>query len=130
MELKRCRYCLQEKPKENFGQAATINGKVYRRHRCAECKNKLQALRKQKIRIWLRAYKSSLACERCGFSDYRALTFHHRERSEKDFNVSDMIGSGNSLLNVQREIAKCNILCANCHSIEHYQEVILDSNGV
>jgi len=44
-------------------------------------------------------------CERCGFSDKRALEDHHKNRIHKDNNPK----------NKQR-------LCSNCHQIEHYEE--------
>ncbi len=67
-------------------------------------------------------YKKTLACERCGFADYRALEFHHDDRHEKDFNVADMIRSDLSIEAIEREIKKCVVLCSNCHQIEHYEE--------
>ena len=59
---------------------------------------------------------------RCGFSDYRALEFHHDGDRGKDFNNSDMIRSGFARETILREIAKCVVLCSNCHQIEHYGE--------
>lgn len=67
-------------------------------------------------------YKESLSCERCGFSDFRALEFHHSNHNEKDFNVADMIRSGSSIETILREIEKCEVLCSNCHQIEHYEK--------
>jgi hypothetical protein len=120
METKMCRYCHFQKPLETFEVANIIRGKLYRRHRCADCKNKLQTNRLQTARVWLEEYKKARFCERCGYSDYRALTFHHRDRTSKEFAVADMIRRGRSLKAIIAEIAKCSILCANCHFIEHY----------
>ncbi len=122
MEMKLCRYCLHEKPADTFGQAATINGKVYRRHRCAECKNAIQTKRIQRLRLWIENYKKARCCERCGYADYRALMFHHLDKDAKLFAVAQATSYGRSLASVQREIAKCALLCANCHAIEHYYE--------
>jgi hypothetical protein len=65
-----------------------------------------------------RDFKKTLKCERCGFSDYRALHFHHLV--DKEYNPSSMLGEGMSWDKFLREIEKCIVLCANCHSIEHY----------
>jgi hypothetical protein len=65
-----------------------------------------------------------LVCGRCGFADFRALEFHHRQRGEKDSNVSDMVRGAMSLENIRQEISKCIVLCANCHRIEHYEESV------
>ena len=122
METRVCRYCQQEWPIEKFGQAATIKGKMYRRHRCTDCKNKLQTRRIQKGRCWLEDYKKERACDRCKYSDHRALTFHHLDPNVKEFNIADMARLGRSREAIEREIAKCTLICANCHAIEHYHE--------
>jgi hypothetical protein len=64
-------------------------------------------------------YKKSLSCVRCGFSDYRALQFHHLHG--KLMNVSQMSKSY-SWGRVLDEIGKCEVLCANCHMIEHHPD--------
>jgi len=64
-------------------------------------------------------YKKTLVCERCGFNDLRALVFHHRNPKEKDAVLSQVWVRGWSWERTLKEIAKCEVLCANCHSIEH-----------
>ena len=59
-------------------------------------------------------------CSRCHIADYRVLVFHHTNPLEKDFAVAEMAKRGGSLKRLQAEIAKCIVLCANCHLIEHY----------
>jgi len=56
-------------------------------------------------------------CERCGFNDIRALCFHHRDRSKKKFTIGRILSL--KLETILKEIEKCDIICANCHSIEH-----------
>ena len=58
-----------------------------------------------------------LVCSRCGFDDPRALEFHHRNAAEKLFNV--MSGLSYAPDRLLAEIAKCDVICANCHAIEH-----------
>jgi hypothetical protein len=99
-----------------------VNGKAYRRLRCRGCKRAKTNERRAALRRWLDEQKKALCCERCGFADYRALVFHHAGGQEKDFNVADMIRSGLSREAILREIAKCIVLCSNCHQIEHYPE--------
>lgn len=58
-------------------------------------------------------------CERCGFDQHpAALHFHHKDSKTKLFNIS-----ANSLLksfsDLKNEVMKCELLCANCHGIEH-----------
>lgn len=117
-----CKYCKLEKPDESFEICRIIAGKIYYRQKCKDCKKIVRVNRRKKLRQWLDDYKKSLACERCGFSDFRALEFHHSNHGEKDFNVADMIRSGSSIQTMLKEIEKCEILCSNCHQIEHYEK--------
>lgn len=66
--------------------------------------------------------KKSLKCSNCGFDDFRALQFHHRNPKEKKFNVSTAIGKGYGYDKIMTEIEKCDVLCANCHSILEYEK--------
>ena len=53
-------------------------------------------------------------CERCGYSRCsRALTFHHRNREEKEFTISRWMTK--SWENMKVELDKCDLLCSNCH---------------
>jgi hypothetical protein len=56
-------------------------------------------------------------CEICGYDkSLRALQFHHTDPSEKDFNIGD-VSSMNEV--VKKELDKCKLVCANCHSEIH-----------
>lgn len=79
--LKFCKYCQTEQPEASFEVCRIYKGVAYRRLRCKDCKRTLQNHRRIRQSLWLRAYKKTLRCERCDFSDYRALQFHHRNRS-------------------------------------------------
>ena len=78
--------------------------------------------RKRSVTKWLDEYKKSLCCMRCGFSHPAVLQFHHRDRSTKVINVSEAPNWGWGRGRIQEEIEKCDVLCANCHFIEHYEE--------
>lgn len=54
-------------------------------------------------------------CTDCGTTDHRVLQFDHLEDKRK--NVSDMIYQGNSIKVIKAEIRKCQMRCANCHTI-------------
>jgi hypothetical protein len=55
---------------------------------------------------------------RCDEKDVRCLDLHHLHG--KDMPVSEMLGMNED--RVRREIAKCIVLCANCHRKEHIKE--------
>ena len=59
-------------------------------------------------------------CILCTESRPESLLFHHRESSEKIFSLSKP--EARPLSEVKAEIAKCDILCANCHMSLHYWE--------
>lgn len=119
--MKVCKYCKLERPEESFEVCRVVAGKIYRRLKCHKCKQAGRAVRRNRIRTWLDDYKKELTCERCGFADFRALEFHHKNPGEKELNVADMLRYGSSIKTIRLEIGKCIVLCSNCHRIEHYE---------
>lgn len=69
---------------------------------------------------WLQGIKSGLRCERCGFSHPAALDFHHRDPKQKVMGIAQMVNQDYSRETILAEIEKCEVICANCHRIEHY----------
>lgn len=61
-------------------------------------------------------------CVKCGFSHPGALDFHHRDPSEKYMEVTKMVKAKCSKQKILKEIAKCDVLCSNCHRILHWNE--------
>jgi hypothetical protein len=62
--------------------------------------------------------KVSTGCERCGYdTHHKALDFHHKEPENKVMAVSKMICRNWKRERVAKEVAKCEVLCANCHRI-------------
>ena len=60
-------------------------------------------------------------CERCSYDKcLRALSFHHRNSSEKDFSVSG--NHCHSWERIRTELDKCMLLCSNCH-MEVHEEI-------
>ena len=51
-------------------------------------------------------------CVRCGFSDIRALQIHHRLIKTKIRKLD--------YLTKKYDLNKVELVCANCHAIEHY----------
>jgi len=52
-------------------------------------------------------------CKTCNEADPIVLDFDHI--SDKEFNISEAVSHGLSLDKLQKEMDKCDILCANCH---------------
>ena len=77
--------------------------------------------RKKKYVDEFTKYKSTLSCKSCGESRYWVLDFHHIDPSTKDSEVSTLLRT-KSKQAAWDEVAKCVILCKNCHSDFHHQE--------
>ena len=93
------------------------NKKHYALNKEAEIKRVL--LRKLKIKEWYIEYRSKLSCIRCLENDPICLDFHHIDPSTKIEEVPLMVHKGCSIQTILNEIAKCIVLCANCHRKEH-----------
>lgn len=76
------------------------------------------AWRKRHLLAFAKA-KMERGCDRCGFNACaQALQYHHRDPAEKLYDLgrwSPSIGKAK----LAEEIAKCDLLCANCHAMEH-----------
>lgn len=58
-------------------------------------------------------YLSNHPCVDCGEDDIVVLEFDHQR--DKLLNVSVLSREGYSLTKLKQEIAKCEVVCANCH---------------
>lgn len=70
------------------------------------------------LQEWYTKYKSTLHCEICGEWRPECLQFHHRNHKEKEFNIGEWIKNGVAIETLKAEVAKCDVLCANCHAVE------------
>lgn len=61
------------------------------------------------------------ACIYCGESHPATLQFHHRNPEEKKFSISQAIMKSQvySWEEIFMEVAKCDLICANCHAVWH-----------
>lgn len=66
-------------------------------------KHGIGSYRNRKLQI------SKMECERCKISDKRVLQVHHKDQNRKNNKIENL-----------------ELLCANCHLIEHYQGRIID----
>lgn len=78
------------------------------------------------IRRIVDTIKLESGCEACGYNAHpSALQFDHldpatkyRTRSGKLVHLADMVKGGRyALATIMAEIAKCRVLCANCHAV-------------
>ena len=65
--------------------------------------------------------KGRMYCMDCGEDHPATLHFHHRDPKQKEFNVAEWYRQGTSIEKLEEEIAKCDVLCCNCHAKRHYE---------
>jgi transposase len=84
-------------------------------YRCLRCRSEAVARRRRRLKAIL-VGEAGGRCSICGYDRYvGALQFHHRDSAEKRFGVGER-GLTRSLADVRAEVAKCILLCANCHA--------------
>lgn len=66
-------------------------------------------------------HAKGIPCSDCGikFEITEVMDFDH-VRGEKLFNISSRRNSGISVLKLLAEIAKCDVVCSNCHRIRTF----------
>jgi protein-arginine kinase activator protein McsA len=115
--MKECSIC---------GKPVTTKG-----NRCSGCTTKIRRHRAKAAAIAMLGGK----CNRCGWSGHQsAFEFHHKNPSEKEFSVGRIINKSWKI--IEQELLKCELLCANCHSVEHsdrdnekFLEAVYDYQG-
>lgn len=87
-----------------------------------KCKsNYYVAQRRKELKRLAVEYKGG-KCQRCGYNKcISALVFHHRDG--KDFGIGKD-GHTRSWERIQKELDKCDLLCANCHAETHETMII------
>src|SRR6266704_92645 len=76
----------------------------------------------QEIKKYIQQQKVGLSCKRCGNDVIRVLDFHHTDKSSKEASIASMAKRGWSQERILQEIVKCEVLCANCHRILHWED--------
>jgi hypothetical protein len=122
---RRCKECNAIKNISEYPISKKVGDKKYLRHVCKKCFHKTKNLRRQQIRKQVIEYKSTLACEVCGYSKathenftVRALDFHH-VNDNKEFSIGNGSNHGKSFANIKKEMDKCQVLCCRCHAQMH-----------
>lgn len=119
-----CRRCKTTRPLADFYIEAEKRQAI-RRGRTTVCERPCRYCQQEKT-LALRAPRQAIVdevkresgCVDCGLHPevLQVLEFDHRQDETKLFDVSDRMTSG-SLEDLKREIAKCDVVCANCHRV-------------
>ena len=81
-------------------------------------------INKNKIenRKWFAEFKATKSCVTCGESRSATLDFHHLKPCKSDKKIHKLVSDGHNRIRIQKEMAKCVVLCSNCHRIHHEEE--------
>lgn len=72
-------------------------------------------------RRWIYEYKlNSDGCQRCEQTEPASLVFHHTT-GEKRATIARLVADEYPRTEIETEIEKCELLCANCHRREHFE---------
>lgn len=89
----------------------------YKAHRARVKRNKL--LRVEQIREVIAAAKQGKRCRLCPEDAPCCLSFHHPDPENKEFSISQARTLWPSWEQLEAEIAKCVLICENCHRKIH-----------
>lgn len=136
-----CTRCLEEQSLENFSFKLKALG--VRQPRCKKCqavygkthylansakykkssKNANPSL-KRRNSIWVHAQKVGKPCTDC-HRKFPAICmdFDHVDSRNKEYCVSVLVATCASIKRIMMEIAKCELVCSNCHRIRTYKRL-------
>lgn len=132
--MKRCPRCGEVKPLNEFSKNAGRRDGV--QSMCKACRRAYDHERYQRIEgrtivyrplrsergrgAWLRSLKEGKPCTDCGrVYPYQVMQWDHKPGFEK---LGDVSGDfwGRTREEILAEIAKCDLVCANCHAIRTF----------
>ncbi len=139
--MKTCTKCHLEKVDTEFNWKNKSKG--IRQWVCRECHSKyLRTHYRQNPTTYLNSTKKTrkklleyikeaknLPCKDCGVKyPYYVMDFDHRNSKEKKFIISKFNQIG-SFEKIKTEIAKCDVVCANCHRERTFGRVAIMDDG-
>jgi hypothetical protein len=131
MTKKFCRRCACEKPVDEFHQRSAIQqawckqcrreyDAEYWRRTSVERTHKRRQRRRERL-AWYRRLKEGKPCADCGGAfHHAAMQWDHLPGAKKDYELSNMVLRGFRRTTILEEIAKCELVCANCHAVRTF----------
>jgi hypothetical protein len=106
LRVRRCRVCVRELSRMYY-----LRDPAGYRARAAANNRLTTARNREKLREFLK----DSTCMDCGIRDFAVLEFDHREPRDKRDDVSSLVRQHLCWSSISKEIAKCDVVCANCH---------------
>lgn len=105
-----CKSCYREHRKTFYAKHYVMYGDSYR-----ERARLRRAAARNEFRNKMLGYLEGKSCVICGENDIRTFELDHLDPSQKLFSISQAVRLGYKWNEVEKELLKCRILCANCH---------------
>src|SRR6266568_7910463 len=131
--VKNCGKCRVTKPLSEF-HASRRSG---HQHWCKSCRREYDAAYWQRTRErrlekrrqrhaqmaeWNRQLKTQTPCADCGgVFHHAAMTWDHLPGNTKRADVSNLLRRRYSRAVISEEMAKCEVVCANCHAVRTFE---------
>lgn len=125
-KTKYCPRCKANKNKDDFFKNRSTLSSY-----CKKCMYEFNAENRKTFKIKCVEYKGG-KCIKCDYNkSMAALEFHHRNPTEKDFQLSGSQLNKQCYLSdkIKNELDKCDLLCSNCHREEHEKLFEHDPRG-
>ena len=106
-----CKQCRRNFDRSNYVQKYGVQAKLRNNDRAAVMRAKLLE------------YRLEHPCIVCGEDEPACLDFHHEDPEVKEFNIGGRLTT--SWTTMAAELAKCVVLCANCHRKFHAGKMAL-----
>ena len=106
----KCKTCHKDLAKAHYQRNKATYAKTHRE-------------KKQKIQKHLQQLKEASPCTDCGeYYPYYVMQYDHLPQYEKSFHLGNC-GRVPSVKRANEEIAKCQLVCANCHAVRTYERM-------
>lgn len=118
---KTCYRCRLDKPIDQFNtyKPTAKPGKVYLQGYCKQCNKEIKQETNKELLGHLSKLLREGSCKVCGEADWRCLVWHHRDPTTKRHKMRDACISWSPF---NAELAKVDLVCANCHMKLHRGE--------
>lgn len=118
-----CKKCNQDKLESEFyNRGGSRKG---RQNMCRECSARIAREYRQAQRDKVAQYKMAKGCELCSFKAVipAQLDLDHVDPSTKTYKGSHKsYDAGWSWERIEAELAKCQVVCKNCHALRTHEE--------
>lgn len=89
-----------------------------------ELQKKAKTAAKHRAYCFIHESKIGNPCNRCGMTCKNSAThdWHHKNPKDKRLTISQMMNQAYSVIEIEKEIQKCELLCRNCHALTYHSK--------